>query len=49
MEGKHGYSMPKPKSGMSYSKGPKNLMANSIRAANLKRMGKKGMKHNPGY
>lgn len=43
MEGKQGYKMPKQKP-MTYSKG--DSMSNSIRAANVKRMGKK---HNPGY
>ena len=46
MEGKKGYKMPAPKKSMAYDKGPQKLMANSIRATNLKRMGKK---HNPGY
>jgi len=46
MEGKHGYKM--PKKAMSYSRSPAKTMANSIRATNLKRMGKK-KSHNPGY
>jgi len=41
MEGKHGYKMPK-KAKMNYG----SPMTNSIRAANLKRMGKK---HNMSY
>lgn len=43
MEGKHGYKMPKKSMKMSYG----SPMSNAIRAANVKRMGKKS--HNPGY
>lgn len=46
MEGKHGYKMPKMKDAYKMKMTP---MANSIRATNLKRMGKNKMSHNPGY